>query len=104
MKKKLTKNDSMPVEQTNFDVLTSAFDAILSRNGVRIDYFFNWAEKKYLIAGRPIYQQWMSWAKSREPMSWILGAFLFDESHVSYIIWQNVANQWLEYLKPNLNK
>lgn len=104
MKEKLTKNDSMTVEKISFDVLTAAFDAILSRNGVRLDYFFNWAQKKHLVSNRPIYQQWMNWAKSMEPLSWLIGAFLFDESNISYLIWQDVANQWLEYLKINLNK
>lgn len=115
MSNKLTKNDSVNVEklisdlksknvQPDFDVLIAAFDAMLSRNGIRLDYYATWAERHPVTYGSTLYQDWLRWAKLGSPKCWLLGAFDFFSTNIPNKVWINLSSQWLNYLKANLKK
>lgn len=61
MTNKLTKNDSMRNEAQDFKTIVAAFEAILSRNNVHLDYFANWSKAKELNYGDSMYAQWLNW-------------------------------------------
>lgn len=104
MTKKLTKNDSMRNEAQDFKTIVAAFEAILSRNGVYLDYFANWSKRKELNYGDTIYAQWLNWARPRDPERWITAAFLFDQQNLPVSVWYRVNGKWEEWLKMNLKK
>ena len=104
MKQKLTKNDSMPVEKISFDVLTAAFDAMLSRNDIRLDYYAIWAKKHPVMYGSTLYKEWQRWAKLNAPNDWTSRAFNFFDTNIPARVWVSMHEQWIAYLKENLKK
>ena len=104
MKEKLTKNDSISSSEMSADVMLAAFDALLSRNALLIDYYAMWAKRRKLNYGDTIRQQFYVWAGCVKPDKWVLSAFDFSKSHIPHQVWYMISNKWIDWLKQNLNK
>lgn len=91
-------------QKTNQEVINAAFFALLTRNGVYIDYFFCWAQKKYIPYGMSIVEAWENWSKITSPESYMLGAFVFNETHIPKCVWEGLYTQWNIWMEENLNK
>lgn len=94
----------MSKENDAFLLASSAFEALLTKYGVRVDYFALWAKRHIFNYGDPIYQQWTNWAKSKDPEIWLYAAFLFDKDHIPENIWHIIAEKWNEWILANLKK
>lgn len=101
---KLTKNDSMCKGEQEFKTIVAAFEAILSRNGLYIDYFASWGKRKELRYGDTLYSQWLEWARPREPKKWIIAAFLFDAQNIPEMVWYDIDGRWNVWLEYNFKK
>lgn len=104
MREKLTKNDSTCKGTQDFKTIVAAFEATLSRNGLWLDYFAAWSRKKELRYGDTLYNQWLDWARPREPKKWVMAAFLFDEQYIPESIWYIIDKEWSDWLNQNLKK
>ena len=104
MKQKLTKNDSISTVVKDFDVLVAAFEALLSRNGVRVDYYAMWARFRTLSYGDTIEQQWRTWAGNYDPSEWLFRAFMYDITNIPSCVWSDIESQWYGWISDSLNK
>lgn len=87
-----------------FLLASSAFEALLTKYGVRVDYFTLWAKQRIVNYGDPIYQQWTNWAKFKDLKVWLYDAFKFDTNHIPATIWYIVSEKWDEWILANLKK
>lgn len=104
MTNKLTKNDRLKSQSEKHDVAVAAFDALLSRQGVRIDYYARWANNHTLNYGDTIEQQWRDWASKHNPISWLPKAFVYHFGHIPCNVWIDTEIKWLDWISDNLNK
>lgn len=89
-------------QETNQEVINAAFFALLTRNGVYLDYFCCWAEKKYIPYGESVAEAWKNWADLPTPECYVIGAFVFDRTHIHACVWNSVHEQWKVWLADNL--
>ena len=104
MSNKLTKNDSMKLQSEKHAVAVAAFEALLSRNGVRVDYYAMWARYRTLCYGDCIEQQWRKWAGNYNPSEWLFRAFVYDITHIPSCVWSDIESQWYRWISDNLKK
>lgn len=89
-------------QKTNQEVINAAFFALLTRNGVYLDYFCCWAKKKNIPYGMSIAEDWENWSKIVTPECYIFGAFVFDDTHIPECVWFAVHGQWMVWIEDNL--
>lgn len=104
MKEKLTKNDSISSGEMSAEVINAAFFAMISRNGLYLDYFHYWAKRNTPAYGMNISQAWENWAKISTPAQYIAGAFNWAESSVPRCAWVDIDTKWRVWLSENLKK
>lgn len=90
-------------QKTNKEVINAAFFALLTRNGVYLDYFHYWATENPIGDGLRIAQAWENWSKIVPPRLYINGAFWWDTKSTSFRLWADISLEWHEWLAANLN-
>lgn len=91
-------------KKEKFNVAEATFAAMLSKNGLYIDYFTLWARTKGLNYGDTLLVQWRTWAKCRDFDHWLIASFLFDKWHIPARVWHDLNYQWNTWLEQNFNK
>lgn len=115
MSNKLTKNDSMPVEnaisdlksknvQTNFDVLVATFEAILKNENIHQAYFREWEISNDYQGTANVFYAWREWAKRTDPTGWIMGAFTWRHTIHGRDTWYRMNEKWYKYYRRNIKK
>lgn len=89
-------------QKTNQEVIRAAFFALLTRNGVYVDYFYCWAKGKNIPYGVRVVEAWEEWSKIVSPARYITGAFVFHEEHIPVCVWNSVYEQWKVWIADNL--
>lgn len=104
MNEKLTKNDSMSVEPTDFPVLLTTFEAMLNRNGLWKDYL-HWFRFMHLDCNNDeVYWLWVAWVRTRPPFMWLNQAFIWEASDIAYTELYEIDRKWASWLEANFNK
>lgn len=104
MKQELTKNVSISSGEVSAEVINAAFFALLSREGLYVDYFHYWTMENRVEDGLTILQAWEDWAKVISPWEYIKGAFWWDFGPLRFKVWADLNYKWTEWLAANLNK
>lgn len=104
MKTKLTKNDSMSIEQHRFEIAASAFKALLNRRGLYQSYFHAWNCDNWRSIDVPADIAWEDWAKRNEIEDWVSEAFIWAGSCIPSSVWRALSIDWVEYYDGYLNK
>ena len=104
MKTKLTKNDSMPVKQTDFDVLVAAFETILKQKKAHQSFFEEWSKYRNYRCTANTFDAWRESIKIDKPSTWLMSAFIWVESKDGAYYWKEIQKEWISWLKANLNK
>lgn len=105
MIEKLTKSVSMSSEEVTTEVIIAAFEALLARNDLLVDYYSEWAQVHILNYGDTIRQNWIEWTSNTKVEKWMISAFDFSESHIPANKWYSMDYKWLRWcLENNVQK
>lgn len=104
MTKKLTKNDSMPKKHSKFDVIVASFEAFIKEKCAHGIYFQEWEVAKDYQGTANVFYAWREWAKSINPESWIMGAFVWRDTKRGYHFWALMNREWMNWYIQNIKK
>lgn len=90
-------------QKEEFEVAVAAFQGLLSRNGVYLDYLSAWHRSHRCNYGDTIRQCWIKWIDKRSPYDWLSSAFLWDAYNIPHQVWRDINRKWTEWISQNLN-
>ena len=90
-------------KQEKFDVAVAAFEALLKECNLWEDYFVTLNQRKFEGTSTEIYTDWKKWALELHPSSWVVCAFVWENTPLGYATWRNLNYRWIKWVCRNLN-
>ena len=90
-------------QKTNKEVINSNFYELLKRERLLIDYFHCWANENHIPQGMSIFEAWEEWSKIIKPEQYVMGAFVFEKTHIPISMLYSLTDKWKTWIADNLN-